>query len=126
MGRLIAAVGVVALGEDEIGGGEFLGGDRPDVDPEPLEKCECVVEKQLQLCPRLVKVRPAETAVTPVKVNRKVTRLIGSPYQLKATRQPNKIGIPKSNAMQGIFDKGKVLRTAPGTSRGGFGCRSVL
>ena len=31
-------VGVVALGEDEIGGGEFLGGDRPDVDPEPPEE----------------------------------------------------------------------------------------
>ena len=38
VGRLVAAVGVVALGEDEIGGGEFLGGDRPDVDPEPLEE----------------------------------------------------------------------------------------
>ena len=38
VGRLVAAVGVVALGEDEIGGGEFLGGDRPDVDPEPPEE----------------------------------------------------------------------------------------
>ena len=84
VGRLVAAVGVVALGEGEIGGGEFPGGDRPDVDPEPLEKCECVVEEQLQPCPRLVKVRPAEIAVMPVKLNRNVTQLIGSPYQLKA------------------------------------------
>ena len=33
MGLLVAAVGVVALGEGETGGSEFLGGDRPDVDP---------------------------------------------------------------------------------------------
>jgi hypothetical protein len=44
---LVAAVGVVALGELEIGGGEFLGGDRPGVYPEPLEQCEGVVEEQL-------------------------------------------------------------------------------
>jgi hypothetical protein len=49
---------VVALGEGEIGGGEFLGGHRSDVDPEPLEKRECVVEEELRPCPRLVKVRP--------------------------------------------------------------------
>ena len=67
VGRLVAAVGVVALGEDEIGGGEFFAGDRSDVNPEPLEKCECIVEEQLQPCPRLVKVRPAEIAVTPVE-----------------------------------------------------------
>jgi hypothetical protein len=84
VGRLVAAVGVVALGEDEISGGEFLDGDRPDVDPEPFEKRECVVEEQLQPCPRLVKVRTAEIAVTPVKLNCKVTQLIGSPWQLKA------------------------------------------
>jgi hypothetical protein len=62
---LVAAVGVVALGEGEIGGGEFPGGNRPDVNPEPLEECECIVEEQLRPCPRLVKVRPAEIAVTP-------------------------------------------------------------
>lgn len=44
---LIAAVGMVAFGKGEIGGGEFPGRDRPDVDPEPFEKRQCVFEKQL-------------------------------------------------------------------------------
>jgi hypothetical protein len=114
VGRLVAAVGVIALGEDEIGGGEFLGGDRPDVDPEPLEKRECVVEEQLQPCPRLVKMRPAEIAVTPVKLNRKVTLLIGAPWQLKAPHQPNLISITKRNAVQGTFDKLSVCNLRRG------------
>src|SRR5215469_11657726 len=44
---LIAAVGVVALGELEIGRGKLLAGDRPGVDPEPLEQCKGVVEEQI-------------------------------------------------------------------------------
>src|SRR5215472_17585072 len=43
---LIAAVGVVALGELEISRGELLAGDRRGVDPEPLEQCKGVVEEQ--------------------------------------------------------------------------------
>jgi hypothetical protein len=55
-------------------------------------------------------VRPAEIAVTPVKLNRKVTRLISSPSQLKAPNQPNTISITKRNAMQGIFGKDEVCK----------------
>src|SRR5271170_2161775 len=47
MGLLIAAVGVVALGQHKIGGRELLGGDRPDVDPEPLEQRHSIIGKQL-------------------------------------------------------------------------------
>ena len=47
---LVAAVGVVAFGKFEIGGGKFLGGDRPGIDPEPLEQCKGVVEEQFKLC----------------------------------------------------------------------------
>ena len=72
----------------------------------------------MQPCPRLVKVRPTEIAVTPVKLNRKVTRLTGSPSQLKAPHQPNKSSITKRNAMQGIFGKDGVLQAPPGISKG--------
>jgi hypothetical protein len=47
---------------------------------------------------------------TPVKLNRKVTRLTGSPSQIKAARQPNKSSITKRNAMQGIFGKDEVCK----------------
>jgi hypothetical protein len=43
---LVAAVGVIAFGEHEIGRGELLARDRPGVDPEPLEQCKGVVEEQ--------------------------------------------------------------------------------
>ena len=52
MGLLIAAVGVVALGQRKIGGRELLGGDRPDVDPEPLEQRHSIIWKQLSPCPQ--------------------------------------------------------------------------
>jgi hypothetical protein len=46
VGFLIAAVGVIAFGEAEVSGGEFLRRDRSDIDPEPLEECECVGKEQ--------------------------------------------------------------------------------
>jgi len=52
MGLLIAAVGVVALGQRKIGGRELLGGDRSDVDPEPLEPRHSIIRKQLSPCPQ--------------------------------------------------------------------------
>ena len=52
MGLLIAAIGVVALGQRKIGGRELLGGDRPDVDPEPLEQRYSIIRKQLSPCPQ--------------------------------------------------------------------------
>jgi hypothetical protein len=52
MGLLIAAVGVVALGQRKIGDRELLGGDRPDVDPEPLEQRHSIIRKQLSPSPQ--------------------------------------------------------------------------
>jgi hypothetical protein len=52
MGSLIPAVGVVALGQRKISGGKLLGGDRPDVDPEPLEQRHSVIRKQVSPCPQ--------------------------------------------------------------------------
>src|ERR1700730_16240857 len=52
MGLLIAAVGVVPLGQRKIGGRELLGGDRPDVDPEPLEQRHSIIRKQLSPSPQ--------------------------------------------------------------------------
>ena len=52
MGSLIPAVGVVALGQRKISGGKLLGGDRPDVDPEPLEQRHSIIWKQLSPCPQ--------------------------------------------------------------------------
>src|SRR3984893_15992410 len=52
MGLLIAAVGVVALGQRKIGDRELLGGDRPDVDPETLEQRHSIIRKQLSPCPQ--------------------------------------------------------------------------
>src|SRR5438309_643947 len=47
-----AAVGVVALGQCKISGGKLLGGDRPDVDPEPLEQRHSIIRKQVSPCPQ--------------------------------------------------------------------------
>jgi hypothetical protein len=52
VGLLIAEVGVVALGQRKIGGRELSGGDRPDVDPEPLEQRHSIIRKQLSPCPQ--------------------------------------------------------------------------
>jgi hypothetical protein len=52
MGLLVAAVGVVALGQRKIGRRELLGGDRPDVDPEPLEQRHSIIRKQLSPSPQ--------------------------------------------------------------------------
>ena len=52
MGLLIAAVGVVALGQPKIGGRELLGGNRPDVDPEPLEQRYSIIREQLSPYPQ--------------------------------------------------------------------------
>ena len=52
MGLLIATVGVVALGQRKISGRELLGGDRPDVYPEPLEQRHSIIRKQLSPCPQ--------------------------------------------------------------------------
>ena len=52
MGLLIAAVGMVALGQRKIRGRELLGGDRADVDPEPLEQRHSIIRKQLSPCPQ--------------------------------------------------------------------------
>ena len=41
---------VRAFGELEIGGGELLSGDRPGIDPEPLEQRKGIVEEQFKLC----------------------------------------------------------------------------
>src|SRR5438128_284935 len=49
MSLLVAPIRMVTLGERKVGDREFLGGDRPNVDPKPLEECECVVEEQLCL-----------------------------------------------------------------------------
>jgi hypothetical protein len=47
VGLLVAAVGMIALGEGEIIGGEFHGRKRADVDPEPFEECYRVVDEEL-------------------------------------------------------------------------------
>jgi hypothetical protein len=44
MGFLIAAIGVVPLGKGKIGRGKVPRRYRPDVDPEPMEQRECVVQ----------------------------------------------------------------------------------
>src|SRR5260370_11561576 len=52
LGLLIAAVGVVALCQRKIGSSELPCGDRPDVDPEPLEQRHSIIRKQLLPCPQ--------------------------------------------------------------------------
>src|ERR1700738_691687 len=51
MGLLVAAVGVVALGQRKIGDRELLGGDRSDVAPEPLEQRHSIIRKQTVTLP---------------------------------------------------------------------------
>ena len=60
VGILIAAVGMIALGQREICGREFPCRDRADIDPKPLKQCQCVLGKQLLALPEVVKVRCVE------------------------------------------------------------------
>jgi hypothetical protein len=46
---------MVAFGEDEISGGEFLGGDQSHVEPQPLEDRKCFVEEQFLALPVALK-----------------------------------------------------------------------
>jgi hypothetical protein len=61
VGFLVAAVGMVTFGEHKIGGGEFPCRDRPDIDPEPLEKRKRVLEEQFSALPAAGKVHSAES-----------------------------------------------------------------
>jgi hypothetical protein len=72
VGFLIAAVRMITFGQHKIGGGEVPCGDRPDIDPESLEKRECVVEEQFLALPSADKVRSAESRqhrLSLIKVN---------------------------------------------------------
>src|SRR5438477_11192511 len=61
VGFLISAVGMITFGQRKISGGEFPCGDRPDIDPEPLEKRKRVFEEQFLALPAADKVHAAES-----------------------------------------------------------------